>query len=50
MNGKKDEQAAWEAYGEYFTRRTADDIRREYDEQRGEWQPCDKDEKEGKPL
>ena len=38
MNRKKD--AALEAYGEYFTNRTADDIRREYDEQRDEWRPC----------
>jgi len=49
MNENKEKRDAWEAYGEYFKKRTVRDIIEEYHEQHDEWKSCgfDESDKEG---
>ena len=43
MTTEKEKRDAWEAYGEYFKKRTANDVMAEYREQRDEWRECEFD-------
>ena len=44
MNTDKDTRDSWESYGEYFKKRTVEDVMAEYSEQKDEWRECEFDE------
>ena len=43
MTTEKEKRDSWESYGEYFKKRTAQDIKKEYSEKRDEWKDCESD-------